>query len=163
MSTTPTMIEAYLSGLTELFNKLDNKSLEQQDITQFKETVMDKYPEYEAQLIKGESAFRESTEFNIVQQTFRIKILFDVIDTRYSSIIRFTELMHTTIQDVNSLRKLRNETMSVFTHAKENERIALYTLHLSGACSTDVSLTILNDPSVKGYLDLLDKKKQTDN
>lgn len=153
----PTMIESYLAGMTELFNRLDKNTLKQVNIELFKANVMDYYLDYQMQLIRGEGLFKQLREYKIVKQTQDDQILVDVVTQRYHSVTCFETLIHTTITDIDSLRKLRNDTVNTFTHAKENERLALYTLHLSGVCSTNVSLTIANDPTVNGFIALLHK------
>ena len=156
------LIQNYIFGISMLFDKLDDRRLEQDDIDLFKHKIIEQIEDYCDELDESHEIFKESSEYLLAQNVFSNGTFGEeIVDIRFQAVERFEDLIIDWITDVDSIRHLRNSTMSEFPDAISNDRIAIYTLYMSNVCSVKgVTVNILVDTSVNTYIQLYNKIDQ---
>lgn len=156
------LIQNYIFGISMLFDKLDDQKLEQDDINLFKHKIIEQIEDYCYELDKSHGLFKESSEYLLAQNVFSDGTFGEeIVDIRFRAVDRFANLIIDGITDVDSIRHLRNSTISEFPDAISNDRIAIYTLYVANVCSVKgVTVNILVDTSVNTYIQLYNKIDQ---
>ena len=156
------LIQNYIFGISMLFDKLDDRRLEQEDVNLFKHKVIEQIEDYCNELDASHELFKESSEYLLAQNVFSNGTFGEeIVDIRLQAVDRFVDFIINWITDVDSIRHLRNSTMSEFPDAISNDRVAIYTLYLANVCSVkDVTVNILVDTSVNTYIQLYNKIEQ---
>lgn len=156
------LIQNYIFGISMLFDKLDDRRLEQDDIDLFKHKIIEQIEDYCDELDESHEIFKESSEYMLAQNVFSDGTFGEeIVDIRFEAVERFEDLIIDWITDIDSIRHLRNSTLSEFPDALSNNRIAIYTLYMANVCSVkDVTVNILVDTSVNTYIQLYNKIDQ---